>query len=79
MAYWPKAQFFSQPCSSVWFSGFQKQLSISTVPFRSTQITVLAVKKAPKNDCIVEKVVFGKVIALFVGSPPSLAHTAENI
>lgn len=57
--------------------GFQNWLSTSTFPFRSTQITVLAVRTPWKNDCRVEKVVFGKVIALFVGSAPSLAHKVE--
>jgi len=44
----------------VWFSGFQNQLSISIIPFRPTQIIVLAVRKAQKNDCIVVKVFFWK-------------------
>lgn len=61
----------------VWFSGFQNQLSISIIPFRPTQIIVLAVRKAQKNDCIVAKVFFGKVIALFVGSAPNLAHKVK--
>lgn len=41
------------------------------------KIIVLAVKKAQKNGCVVAKVFFGKVIALFVGSAPNLAHKAK--
>lgn len=76
MSYWPRVQFFSNHVSErgSWVS---KTGSYLYLPFQIHPNYSLAVRTPRKNDCIVEKVVFGKVIALFVGSAPSLAHKVE--